>query len=101
MADEKLAFAQARWEHLNSSENLLTASQAMMIDAHFVIEQRMRSNTKLLLPFNGTCGVWRRAAIDDAGGWSADTLCEGPRSVDPRPPEGMEWGVPARPGGAG
>jgi cellulose synthase/poly-beta-1,6-N-acetylglucosamine synthase-like glycosyltransferase len=65
LADPRLAF-----------ENLLTASQAMMIDAHFVIEQRMRSNTRLLLPFNGTCGVWRRAAIDDAGGWSADTLCE-------------------------
>jgi hypothetical protein len=76
VADETLAFAQARWEHLNAAENLLTAAQAMMIDAHFVIEQRMRSNTKLLLPFNGTCGVWRRAAIEAAGGWSADTLCE-------------------------
>jgi cellulose synthase/poly-beta-1,6-N-acetylglucosamine synthase-like glycosyltransferase len=76
IADPTLAFAQARWEHLNAGENLLTASQAMMIDAHFVIEQRMRSNTRLLLPFNGTCGVWRREAIDDAGGWSADTLCE-------------------------
>jgi cellulose synthase/poly-beta-1,6-N-acetylglucosamine synthase-like glycosyltransferase len=76
LADDALGFAQARWEHLNAWENLLTASQGMMIDAHFVIEQRMRSKTRLLLPFNGTCGVWRRAAIEDAGGWSADTLCE-------------------------
>jgi cellulose synthase/poly-beta-1,6-N-acetylglucosamine synthase-like glycosyltransferase len=26
--------------------------------------------------FNGTAGVWRRAAIDDAGGWQHDTLTE-------------------------
>jgi cellulose synthase/poly-beta-1,6-N-acetylglucosamine synthase-like glycosyltransferase len=74
--DDRLAFVQARWDHLNADENRLTASQAMMIDAHFVIEQRVRSHTSLVLPFNGTCGVWRRAAIEEAGGWSADTLCE-------------------------
>ena len=74
--DDHLAFAQARWEHLNAAESMLTAAQAMMIDAHFVVEQRARSSSSLMLPFNGTCGVWRRAAIDDAGGWSADTLCE-------------------------
>ena len=26
--------------------------------------------------FNGTAGIWRRAAIDDAGGWQHDTLTE-------------------------
>jgi cellulose synthase/poly-beta-1,6-N-acetylglucosamine synthase-like glycosyltransferase len=76
LADRKLAFAQARWEHLNASENPLTAAQGMMIDAHFVIEQRVRSSTRLVLSFNGTCGVWRRQAIEEAGGWSGDTLCE-------------------------
>jgi cellulose synthase/poly-beta-1,6-N-acetylglucosamine synthase-like glycosyltransferase len=74
--DPRLAFVQARWDHLNADENALTASQAMMIDAHFVVEQRVRSHTSLVLPFNGTCGVWRRAAIEEAGGWAADTLCE-------------------------
>jgi cellulose synthase/poly-beta-1,6-N-acetylglucosamine synthase-like glycosyltransferase len=76
IADPGLAFAQARWEHLNAGESPLTAAQAMMIDAHFVIEQRVRSRTRLVLPFNGTCGVWRRQAIEEAGGWSGDTLCE-------------------------
>ena len=71
-----MAFVQARWEHLNAAENPLTAAQATMIDAHFAVEQRTRDRTGLMLPFNGTCGMWRRAAIDDAGGWSADTLCE-------------------------
>jgi len=75
-ADPNLAFVQARWEHLNAGKNPLTTAQAMMIDAHFMVEQRVRSQTALILPFNGTCGVWRRAAIDDAAGWSADTLCE-------------------------
>jgi len=26
--------------------------------------------------FNGTAGVWRRAAIDDAGGWTSDSITE-------------------------
>ena len=26
--------------------------------------------------FNGTAGVWRREAIDDAGGWLDDTVTE-------------------------
>ncbi|HLG90475.1 MAG TPA: glycosyltransferase [Alphaproteobacteria bacterium] len=76
LTDETFAFVQARWEHLNRLENPLTIAQAMMIDAHFMIEQRARSRTRLMLPFNGTCGIWRRAAIDSAGGWAGDTLCE-------------------------
>ena len=28
------------------------------------------------MAFNGTCGIWRREAIDDAGGWQGDTLSE-------------------------
>jgi cellulose synthase/poly-beta-1,6-N-acetylglucosamine synthase-like glycosyltransferase len=76
LADGRLAFVQARWEHLNAGETRLTAAQAAMIDAHFAIEQGVRCRTGLMLPFNGTCGVWRRAAIEAAGGWSPDTLCE-------------------------
>jgi cellulose synthase/poly-beta-1,6-N-acetylglucosamine synthase-like glycosyltransferase len=76
LADNRLAFVQARWEHLNAGDSTLTAAQAAMIDAHFAIEQRVRCRSGLMLPFNGTCGVWRRAAIDAAGGWSPDTLCE-------------------------
>jgi hypothetical protein len=28
------------------------------------------------MSFNGTAGMWRREALEDAGGWSADTLTE-------------------------
>jgi hypothetical protein len=72
----KLAFVQARWEHLNAAENPLTAAQASMLDAHFAVEQWGRARAGLFLPFNGTCGVWSRAAIEAAGGWGSDVLCE-------------------------
>jgi cellulose synthase/poly-beta-1,6-N-acetylglucosamine synthase-like glycosyltransferase len=76
LRDDRVAFVQARWEHLNPVENVLTEAQAAMIDAHFAVEQNVRHRLGLVLPFNGTCGVWRRAAIEAAGGWSAATLCE-------------------------
>ncbi|WP_295584859.1 glycosyltransferase [uncultured Lamprocystis sp.] len=75
-ANPAVAYAQARWTHLNAPENLLTRIQARLLDAHFRVEQEARWRLGLFLPFNGTCGVWRRAAIDDAGGWQGDTLTE-------------------------
>lgn len=67
---------QARWGHMNRAASAYTAAQAFHLDAHFTIEQAARSEAPLLMGFNGTAGVWRRQAIDDAGGWSADTLTE-------------------------
>jgi cellulose synthase/poly-beta-1,6-N-acetylglucosamine synthase-like glycosyltransferase len=70
------AFVQARWGHLNQDYSLLTALQSIAIDAHFVVEQFARSMGGFWFNFNGTAGVWRRAALEDAGGWQADTLTE-------------------------
>jgi hypothetical protein len=67
---------QARWDHLNRDYSLLTRLQAIGIDGHFVVEQRARSEAGLLLNFNGSGGVWRRACIEAAGGWQSDTLAE-------------------------
>jgi len=67
---------QTRWAHLNAEQNLITRSQAMSIDGHFVIEQTARNRGGLLISFNGTAGIWRRQCIDDAGGWSSDTVAE-------------------------
>ncbi|BCW88278.1 hypothetical protein sos41_14170 [Alphaproteobacteria bacterium SO-S41] len=72
----RLAYVQTRWEHINESANLLTRAQSLMLDAHFAVEQAARNWSGLFMPFNGTGGVWRRAAIDDAGGWEGDTLTE-------------------------
>ena len=67
---------QGRWGHLNRLENWLTRAQSIGIDGHFAAEQGARSYGSLCMNFNGTAGVWRIKAIDDAGGWSGDTITE-------------------------
>ena len=76
LADEGLAFVQGRWTHPGADRTWLGRAQAAVLDLHFAVEQTARDRAGLPLPFNGTAGVWRRAAIDDAGGWKADTLAE-------------------------
>jgi cellulose synthase/poly-beta-1,6-N-acetylglucosamine synthase-like glycosyltransferase len=75
-AEPKVGLVQARWEHLNIEENLLTQVQSYFIDGHFILESTYRHRTGRFFNFNGTGGVWRRSAIDDAGGWSATSLAE-------------------------
>jgi Glycosyltransferases, probably involved in cell wall biogenesis len=74
--NENLGLVQARWGHLNRDDSLLTKVQAFGLDAHFAIEQRVRELAGCFMNFNGTAGVWRRACIEDAGGWEHDTLTE-------------------------
>jgi cellulose synthase/poly-beta-1,6-N-acetylglucosamine synthase-like glycosyltransferase len=74
--DAGLAFVQARCDYLNAGENGVTYAQQRILDAHFAVEQPARNWSGQLMPFNGTCGLWRRAAIDAAGGWQGDTLAE-------------------------
>jgi len=76
LADQRLAYVQARWGHQNAADSLLTRAQSRLLDGHFNVEQKARRRLGMMVPFNGTCGVWRRAAIDDAGGWHGDTLTE-------------------------
>jgi cellulose synthase/poly-beta-1,6-N-acetylglucosamine synthase-like glycosyltransferase len=75
-SDPRLGCLQTRWGHLNRNYNPLTQAQALGIDGHFVIEQTARSRNGLFLNFNGTAGIWRRAAIETSGGWQCDTLTE-------------------------
>ncbi|MDH3591796.1 MAG: glycosyltransferase, partial [Planctomycetota bacterium] len=56
--------------------NWLTRAQAIGVDAHFHIQQFGRAARGAFLNFNGTAGMWRRAAIADAGGWQGDTITE-------------------------
>jgi cellulose synthase/poly-beta-1,6-N-acetylglucosamine synthase-like glycosyltransferase len=67
---------QARWGHLNPDDSFLTRSQAIGLDSHFIIEQDLRSRAEFFINFNGTCGIWAKQAIRDAGGWHGDTLAE-------------------------
>ena len=74
--DPRVGFVQARWGHLDEGYSWFTRLQAMAIDFHFLVEQAVRSADGYFTNFTGTAGVWRRAAIEDAGGWSAATLTE-------------------------
>jgi cellulose synthase/poly-beta-1,6-N-acetylglucosamine synthase-like glycosyltransferase len=76
LAAPKAAFAQTRIEWGNGARNWLTRAQRLMQDAHFVVEQDVRARRGVPFQFNGTGGIWRRAAVEAAGGWSHDTLSE-------------------------
>jgi cellulose synthase/poly-beta-1,6-N-acetylglucosamine synthase-like glycosyltransferase len=67
---------QTRWSHLNEVYSPLTRLQALALNGHFVVEQTGRSRSGLLINFNGSGGVWRRACIEEVGGWQWDTMTE-------------------------
>ena len=75
-ADPKVGMVQARWGHINQDYSLLTKIQSILLDGHFVLEHGGRNRAGRFFNFNGTAGIWRREAIDDAGGWQHDTLTE-------------------------
>ncbi|KAG2674509.1 hypothetical protein I3843_13G124700 [Carya illinoinensis] len=72
----QIALVQARWRFVNSDECLLTRMQEMSLDYHFKVEQEVGSATHAFFGFNGTAGVWRIAAINEAGGWKDRTTVE-------------------------
>ncbi len=74
--DPQVGMVQARWEHINRDQSLLTKSQAILLDGHFVIEHAARNWSGRFMSFNGTAGMWRKTCIADAGGWQHDTLTE-------------------------
>jgi cellulose synthase/poly-beta-1,6-N-acetylglucosamine synthase-like glycosyltransferase len=74
--DSKVGMVQARWGHINQDYSLLTKIQSILLDAHFVLEHGGRHRAGCFFNFNGTAGVWRREAIETAGGWQHDTLTE-------------------------
>jgi len=74
--DPKVAMVQTRWSYLNRDYSALTEVESILLDGHFVIEHGARARSGRFFNFNGTAGVWRRKAIDDAGGWQHDTLTE-------------------------
>jgi cellulose synthase/poly-beta-1,6-N-acetylglucosamine synthase-like glycosyltransferase len=76
LKDPKIGMVQTRWEHMNSEYSLLTRTQAMALDGHFVVEQEVRNKAGLFMNFNGTAGVWRKRCIEESGNWQADTLTE-------------------------
>ncbi|UKN01778.1 glycosyltransferase [Paracrocinitomix mangrovi] len=76
LLSKKVGVVQSRWCHINEDDSYITKAEAMMLDAHFGIEQQGRSEGGHFINFNGTAGIWKRSCIDDAGGWQGDTLTE-------------------------
>ncbi len=75
-SDPRVGMVQVRWGHVNRDYSLLTQVQSVLLDGHFILEHGGRNRSGRFFNFNGTAGIWRRAAIDDAGGWQHDTLTE-------------------------
>jgi cellulose synthase/poly-beta-1,6-N-acetylglucosamine synthase-like glycosyltransferase len=75
-SDKNIGMVQTRWGHINRNFSFFTKMQAFGLDAHFSIEQTARNSVHSFINFNGTAGIWRKSCIEDAGGWSADTLTE-------------------------
>ncbi len=76
LQDPQVGMVQTRWSYLNRDYSALTEVETILLDGHFVIEHGARSRGGAFFNFNGTAGIWRRAAIEDAGGWEHDTLTE-------------------------
>lgn len=74
--DLGVGLVQARWRYINANECILTRIQEMSLNYHFVVEQEVGSACHAFFGFNGTAGVWRVAALADAGGWKERTTVE-------------------------
>ncbi|KAI4364220.1 hypothetical protein MLD38_020342 [Melastoma candidum] len=72
----EVGLVQARWKFVNSDECLMTRMQEMSLDYHFTVEQEVGSSTYAFFGFNGTAGVWRISALNEAGGWKDRTTVE-------------------------
>jgi cellulose synthase/poly-beta-1,6-N-acetylglucosamine synthase-like glycosyltransferase len=76
LAEPSVGMVQTRWSHINRNYSFLTEVEAILLDGHFILEHGARARSGVFFNFNGTAGIWRRQAIEDAGGWQHDTLTE-------------------------
>jgi xyloglucan glycosyltransferase 4 len=74
--NDELGLVQARWSFVNKDENLLTRLQNINLCFHFEVEQQVNSVFLNFFGFNGTAGVWRIKALEEAGGWLERTTVE-------------------------
>lgn len=74
--EPNIGMVQTRWTHINRNYSFLTEVESILLDGHFVLEHGARARSGVFFNFNGTAGIWRRKAIEEAGGWEHDTLTE-------------------------
>lgn len=73
---EKVGLVATPWAYYNTSQNLLTEYDTLVLDYVFGVDRVALAGAQNFFGFNGTGGVWRQAAIDAAGGWKWDTVTE-------------------------
>ncbi|MDH5440382.1 MAG: glycosyltransferase [Candidatus Bathyarchaeota archaeon] len=76
LEDEKLGFIQGKIEYLNAESSWLTRSLVLANDWYRTFSQSALSKGGMFLSFLGHGGIFRRSAIEDAGGWRSDTITE-------------------------
>ncbi|CAN8279530.1 unnamed protein product [Cochlearia groenlandica] len=74
--NSEIALVQAGWKYVNADECCMTRIQEMSLNYHFAVEQKSGSSVHGFFGFNGTAGVWRISALNDAGGWQDRTIVE-------------------------
>ncbi|RZC76806.1 hypothetical protein C5167_000961, partial [Papaver somniferum] len=72
----EIGLVQARWEFVNARECIMIRIQEVSLNFHFKVEREVGSFTYAFFGFNGTAGVWRIAAINEAGRWNGRTTVE-------------------------
>ena len=72
----RLGFAQGRPKYLNEDESWLTKTFALINDWFAYFTQASLSRQGMVMSFIGHAGVFRRRALEDAGGWMSDTITE-------------------------
>ena len=76
LRNREVGMVQTRWSFCNADHSWFTGIQSLLLGPHFSIEHRVRYQQGWFFNFNGTAGVWRRSAIESAGGWQSDTVTE-------------------------
>jgi exo-beta-1,3-glucanase (GH17 family)/cellulose synthase/poly-beta-1,6-N-acetylglucosamine synthase-like glycosyltransferase len=74
-ADEKVGLVQAPQDHRDGSRSLVHNAMNSEYAGFFDIGMVQRNEVNAII-VHGTMCLIRRAALDAAGGWSSDTICE-------------------------
>ena len=74
-ADPKVGLVQAPQDHRDGDRSLLHHAMNGEYAGFFDIGMIQRNESNAII-VHGTMCLVRRAALDDAGGWSSDTICE-------------------------
>lgn len=68
-ADPRVVCVHSRWRHPADQHSSLAALQSAVLDSLFCFQSAVREKRGESSMYLGTCGVWRRSAVVELGGW--------------------------------